>query len=456
MKKQNSMLFFTLTIAFMCCILCTFTGCNKNADVLSTNQVNYTERTFTLVDKLLNNKVGEFYAYFDENMKEQVTQSDLQNLWTELLFQYGTFEYYKTDITLTAKDGYQIADVPCVFKNGSITLRLTLNTDGDISGFFITDNATTSNSMQLAQDIEVTFGSEPYLMRGSLTIPEGNGPFPVVILVHGSGPSDRNEQIGPNLPFMDLAEQLSAQGIAVLRYDKRTYLYTSELTELTDFTVQDETITDVISAVAYLKTKKNIDSNQIYIAGHSMGGYLMPRIAQQTPEAAGYILLAAPARPMEDLILEQTEYILGLEKDLESNSKEKLLNQTIELVNNIKTLTPDTTLSSEQLNGTPVSYWIDLQHYDPLTEVKQIYKPFLILQGGRDYQVTKTDYDLWQSAFDPYSDVHFRFYDNLNHLFMTGTGKSTPDEYQQKGTVDTIVSDDITNFILDHATLDHE
>lgn len=454
MKKRGSILSLMLALLLMSCVLCTFTGCQKDTSVLSTEQINYTERTFTIVDKLLNNKVGDFYAYFDENMKKQVSQADVQNLWLDLLFQYGAFEYYKTDITLTAKDGYQIADVPCIFKNGSVTLRLTLNAEGEVSGFFITDNATDSNSMQLAQDIEVTFGSASYPIHGSLTLPAGDGPFPVVILVHGSGPSDRNEQIGPNLPFMDLAEQLSAQGIAVLRYDKRTYLYASELAELTDYTVQEETIEDVVFAVAYLQTQEAIDASQIYIAGHSMGGYLIPRIATQTPEAAGYILLAASARPMEDLLLEQTEYILGLEKDLATESKEKLLQQTTELVNNIKSLTADTTLTAEQLSGAPASYWLDLQHYDPIAEVQNIDKPFLILQGGRDYQVTKTDYELWQSAFDPYSDAHFRFYDNLNHLFMSGTGKSTPDEYQQKSTVDSVVSDDIANFILDHAAIE--
>ena len=310
--------------------------------------------------------------------------------------------------------------------------------------------------MQLENDIEVTFGSEEYPISGSLTLPDGDGPVPAVILVHGSGPSDRNEQIGPNLPFMDLAEQLSAQGIAVLRYDKRTYLYANQLAQQTDVTVQDETIDDVLYALEYLKTVNSVNPEQIYIAGHSLGGYLTPRIAAQTPDAAGYVLLAAAARPLEDLILEQTEYILSLEKGLDDASKEKLLKQTQDMVTAIKALTPDDSYTAEQLGGTPASYWLDLQNYDPITEVQNSNKPFLVLQGGRDYQVTKTDYDLWQSAFDQYSDVHFRFYDNLNHLFMSGTGKSIPDEYQQKNTVDTVVCNDIASFVLDHAAIEKQ
>ena len=450
MKKLLSTLCILLTV----CIVFGLTGCGNDAKDVSAQQINYTERTFTIIDKLTNNKIGDFYSYFDENMKKQVSQTDVQKLWVDLIAVYGTFDYYKTDITLVSKDGYQIADVPCIFKNGSVTLRLTLNSKGEISGFFITENTTSSNSLQLAHDTEVTFGSEAYPISGSLTLPEGDGPFPAVILVHGSGPNDRNEQIGPNLPFMDLAEQLSAQGVAVLRYDKRTYLYGSELAALTDITVQDETIDDAVYAFEYLKTLDSINAEQIYIAGHSLGGYLIPRIAAQTPEAAGYILLAASARPLEDMMLEQTEYLLGLEKNLDDASKQKLLKQTSDMVSAVKSLTPDTELTAEQLGGVPASYWLDLKNYDPIAEIQQIDKSILILQGGRDYQVTKTDYDLWLSAFHEYSDVHYRFYDNLNHLFMSGTGKSIPDEYQQKGTVDTAVGTDIVNFVLDHAAIE--
>ena len=450
MKKLLSTLCILLTVG----IVFGLTGCGNDAKDVSAQQINYTERTFTIIDKLTNNKIGDFYSYFDENMKKQVSQTDVQKLWVDLIAVYGTFDYYKTDITLVSKDGYQIADVPCIFKNGSVTLRLTLNSKGEISGFFITENTTASNSLQLAHDTEVTFGSEAYPISGSLTLPEGDGPFPAVILVHGSGPNDRNEQIGPNLPFMDLAEQLSAQGVAVLRYDKRTYLYGSELAALTDITVQDETIDDAVYAFEYLKTLDTINAEQIYIAGHSLGGYLIPRIAAQTPEAAGYILLAASARPLEDMMLEQTEYLLGLEKNLDDASKQKLLKQTSDMVSAVKSLTPDTELTAEQLGGVPASYWLDLKNYDPIAEIQQIDKSILILQGGRDYQVTKTDYDLWLSAFHEYSDVHYRFYDNLNHLFMSGTGKSIPDEYQQKGTVDTAVGTDIVNFVLDHAAIE--
>ncbi len=449
MKKFLTL--FLISLILSCSV--TVTGCgNTSASNASSAQINYTEQTFSCIDKLTSLDYGGFYKCFDKALQKEITQADVQKIWSDFTVQYGTFEYYQTDITLTAKDGYQITDVPCHFKRGSVTVRLTFNKQGEICGFFITDNTSSTNSMQLAQDTEVTFGSEKYPISGSLTLPAGNGPFPAVILVHGSGPSDRNEQIGPNLPFMDLASQLSEQGIAVLRYDKRTYLYGAQMAELDNLTVQEETIDDVALAVEFLKTRNTIQSSQIYIAGHSLGGYLLPRIAQEAPDAAGYIFLAAPARPMEDLIFEQTEYILSLDKSLDDASKNKLLEQTLQMRNNIKSLTADSTLTAAELGNVPASYWLDLQKYDPLHEVQTLEKPMLFLQGGRDYQVSTTDYELWRAAMlnCPDADVHFQLFDNLNHLFMPGTGKSTPAEYQQKNIFSEDVSKAIAGFIKQH------
>ena len=444
MRKFLSVMFLMLVLGFSA------TGCGNSSQTPASTQINYTEQAYTCIDKLAALDYSGFYNCFDDVLKKQITQGEVQKVWTDFLIQYGSFQYYKTDISITSKSGYQIADIPCYLQRGSVTVRLTFNKHGEICGFFITDNTASSNSLQLERDTEVTFGSEEYPISGSLTLPEGSGPFPAVILVHGSGPSDRNEQIGPNLPFMDLASQLSEQGIAVLRYDKRTYLYGQEMAQLDNMTVQDETIDDVVAAVEFLKSRNVIQSDQIYIAGHSLGGYLMPRIAQQTPEAAGYIMLAASARPMEDLIVEQTGYILGLEQNLDEASRNKLMKETEQLADTIKSLTPDSDLTASELGGAPVSYWLDLQNYDPLAMVQNIDKPMLFLQGGRDYQVTLTDLELWKEALaaSPSADASFLVYDNLNHLFMAGTGKSTPAEYQQKGTFSVNAGNAIAEFIL--------
>lgn len=425
------------------------TGCNeqKAEETSATKQTNYSQIAITAISKLTGDDLSGFYQLFDEEMKKSISENDLKTIWNNLITQYGSFQYYSSDFTLSSQDGYTLATIPCAFQNQTIAVLITLNSAGEISGLYFTESTDATNSPRLENDTAVTIVSGDYHLPGSLTMPEGNGPFPVVILVHGSGPSDRNEQIGPNLPFLDIAEQLAQSGIATLRYDKRTYAYREEMAELTDLTVDDEVIDDVAAAVAFVNSLQTIDHDRIYIAGHSLGGYLIPRIAQRTPEAQGYMMLAAAARPMEDLLLEQTNYILELDKETAQETKDALLEQTEATVNNIKQLTADSDLSAEQLMNVPASYWLDLQNYNPLTQVLSIEQPLLIMQGGRDYQVTSTDYDLWKEALKNNSNATFCYYDNLNHLFMPGTGKSTPTEYQSKGTVHEDVIQDMVAFI---------
>lgn len=442
----------SLFILFLSAALC-FNGCGaktEQATTVSSGQLNYSEQTITAIQKLTNGNTNSFYQLFDENLKNEITEQELLATWNQIVSQYGSFQYYLSEVAISPKDGYQIASIPCIFENGTLTFQLTFNNSGAISGFYMTEGQNSSGSPRLNNDTEVSFGDEDYPLSGSLTLPNGAGPFPVVILVQGSGPYDRNEQVGPNVPFLDFADQLTQHGIAVLRYDTRTYLYERELAQNNNRTVYDEIINDVTAAVEFLKTRNTIQSDQIFIAGHNMAGYLMPRIAEKTPDAAGYIMLAAAARPLEDLLLAQTTYVINTEKNLDEATKVQMVEQIETTVANIKRLTETSNMASENLYNLPVHYWLDLQSYDPLNQITKINKPLLFLQGGRDYQVTTIDFELWKSVLAKNQDAHFCYYDNLNHLFMIGTGKSTPAEYQQRGIVSDSVSNDIADFIFNH------
>jgi hypothetical protein len=108
------------------------------------------------------------------------------------------------------------------------------------------------------KNVTVGAGTE-WALPATLTLPVGNGPFPAIVLVHGSGPNDRDETQGPNRPFQDLAWGLASQGIAVLRYDKRSRVHPGKLTALANLTVKDETIDDALAAVALLRETPEID-----------------------------------------------------------------------------------------------------------------------------------------------------------------------------------------------------
>ena len=157
--------------------------------------------------------------------------------------------------------------------------------------------------------------------------------------------------------------------------------------------------------------------------------------------------MAAATRPIEDMMLEQTEYIDMLDGRMSREEKAALKDLKGQIAR-IKRLSPDTTLSeNETILGAKESYWLDIKNYDPPDVSKAHSWPMLILQGERDYQVTKQDYENWEKSLKSHNNVTFKMYPELNHLFMQGKGKSTPDEYYRAGHVSKQVIDDIADWI---------
>jgi hypothetical protein len=210
--------------------------------------------------------------------------------------------------------------------------------------------------------------------------------FPAVVLVHGSGPHDRDETLGANKLFRDIAEGLASRGIAVLRYDKRTEVYSQQVASLKDLTVEQETIGDALEALRFLGTQREIDPKRLFVLGHSLGAYLGPRIAERDPQIAGLIIMAGITRPLEDVIFAQYKYIGAPPDQLER------VKQQVAEIHELKSA------EGPPILGVPRSYWLDLNSYDPKADVRKLHCRILVLQGERDYQVTKPDYVGWQNA----------------------------------------------------------
>ena len=292
----------------------------------------------------------------------------------------------------------------------------------------------------------MTIRSGAWELPGMLDMPNNAEQVPAVILVHGSGPNDRDETIGANKPFRDLAWGLATRGIAVLRYDKRTLVYASEPAKFGKvYTVKEEVIDDAVAAARLVAAHRAIDGKRVYLLGHSLGGTLAPRIARAYPQLAGLILLAGATRPLADLATQMT-YLSNLHAATTADEQQQLdqLNSQIALLNSpeLMTLPPESPLL-----GAPAAYSQDLHEYQPEQLAKRLPQPMLILQGGRDYQVTETDFRMWQAALAARTDVKFKLFPHLNHLFITGTAKSTPAEYEVTGHVDKAVIDEIAGWI---------
>ena len=166
---------------------------------------------------------------------------------------------------------------------------------------------------------EVEFGEDAYRVSGTVFYAEGTTSGPCVIIIGGSGPNDRFGSVGGNQPYFDLAAGLADKGITVLIYDKRTYAYQSELPS-DEITIYTEIVDDSAYAFDYMRSYATVDPEKIYYIGHSLGGYVLPMIDGAIEEkAAGYIFMAAPSTPLEDLMLYQIKYLAELDGTVTEN-----------------------------------------------------------------------------------------------------------------------------------------
>ena len=297
----------------------------------------------------------------------------------------------------------------------------------------------------------VTIGAgTAWELPGTLTLPVGKDPLPAVVLVHGSGANDRDETQGPNKPFQDLAWGLASQGIAVLRYDKRTHVYPGKVVTLPNLTVKDETIDDALAAVTLLRQTPQIDPKRIFVLGHSLGGMLVPRIGVAAQDSvAGFIIFAGATRPLEDEWVRQYEYIYGLDGQLTAKEKAEIEGYKQQAAR-IKQLTPADAGGKELLMYGPPSYWLDLRGYFPPEVALKLKQPLLILQGERDYNVTMDTFRDWQRTLAGRTNVDFKSYAKLDHLFLEGSGPASDADYAQPRNIPKDVIDDIATWIKKH------
>jgi dienelactone hydrolase len=409
-----------------------------------------------LADKFLQKDYTAFMEKFDATMKGALPLEKLQQARESLDQRLGAFQK-QLGIRAEKYQQFDIIYITWQFEAMTIDFKLIFNSSGQIAGMFFVPVQSTAANVSPAyvrpdsyQEREITIGDNEWALPGTLTIPAGNGPFPAVVLIHGSGPNDRDETIGPNKPFRDLAWGLASKGIAVVRYEKRTKQHAARYTPeiIAKLTVKEETIDDALAAVVLLRQTHEIDPARIFILGHSLGGMLLPRIAVADPKIAGLIIMAGPTRPLEELALDQFRYISNLDSTI--SSQEKIFLDTLSAqIARLKDpqLSLNTPASALPL-GLPASYWLDLRDYKPAVTAKKLKQPILILQGGRDYQVTLVDLDGWKSILSSHSNVQFKLYPDLNHLFITGKGKSTPAEYGTTGHVAEQVIMDISGWIF--------
>jgi hypothetical protein len=404
-----------------------------------------------LIALIVAGKHAEAVKTFDATMSAALPADKLAATWTGVVGQVGAFDKVEDTRVVRTKD-HVTAILTCKFASARLDAKVTYDSAGKVAGLFLTPAAAPYTDPAYVDrskfdEREVTVGGGEWALPGTLSLPKGPGPFRAVVLVHGSGPNDRDESVGANRPFKDLAGGLASRGIAVLRYEKRTKVYGPKLAAKTDITLDDEVVDDAVAAVELLHGMKEIDGAHIVVAGHSLGGYVAPRIAKRSPHVSAIAILAGNTRGVAEMMIEQLQYIASVDKE-QAAAMPAALEQVKTAAARIAELQKGAPAKpGEMVLGAGAAYWIDIAKYDPLATAKQIKQPIFVAQGGRDYQVTTVDYNAWQKALAKRSDATFTLYPSLNHLLAPGEGSSSPQEYETRTPVDIHLVEDLARWV---------
>ena len=269
------------------------------------------------------------------------------------------------------------------------------------------------NDFSGVNEIDVTInGNDDYPLKGKLTYGESKENVPLVILVHGSGKMDMDESVGKTKIFRDISYILAKNNIASLRYDNITFAY-PDVINSKEYSVEFEVINDAIYARRYMENLQEFKFSKYYVCGHSFGGMMSPKIAEEG-SFDGMILLAGSMRSMLevtfDIIL--NNYVL----DDDAAQKEKL-KKGYEEAKRIMEL-PLEQLEGKRFFNMDAIYLHSIDKYDEKQIIKDIDIPMLVLQGEDDTQIfADKDFVQYEELKDCISDITLRKYQGLGHLF---------------------------------------
>ncbi len=292
-----------------------------------------------------------------------------------------------------------------------------------------------------------------YPLKGKLVLPDNvKKPVPAVVFVHGSGSSDMDEKVSKLTPFKDLAEGLAEHGIASIRYDKRTKAHPLKCVKEKAFTVREETIEDAILAAELLRKEKAIDSDRIFIVGHSMGAMLAPRIDAEGGSFKGLIMMAGSLRTLEDIMLYQYDEMMADMGWFKRRIIGSQLKKFDDMFEGMYDLTDDEAKAKKVGSGATLYYFKEMGERPASEYLKVSNKPMLIMQGEKDVQAkADIDFKAYKDLLGDRSNVTFKLYEGLNHLFVPSIYEGISNvskDYKVEQHIGSDVISDIASWIL--------
>jgi len=268
------------------------------------------------------------------------------------------------------------------------------------------------------EKIVIGKGTE-FPLDGILTLPENaEKPVPAVVFVHGSGSSNMDDKVMKLTPFKDLAKGLAKHGIASVRYDKRSFAHGRKMFKTGSITVKEEVIEDAVAAANLLKNDERIDSEKVFIIGHSMGAMLAPRIDAEGGNFKGLILMAGTLAKLEEVLFRQLDEMKNGKSKIMSwvaSAQDKKFRKSFE---GLYSLSDEEAKKRKYAGGVDLYYFKEMGLHPAEKYLENIEKPVLVMQGSKDLQVSKKDFDGYKKLLGDKENVSFKLYDGLNHCFV--------------------------------------
>ena len=413
------------------------------------------------IEALRSDDLPALESRFDANMQRVFPHDKVVETAATLKMQVGALKACGVP-TARVRNGITIADYRCEFERTPLIVRLAWTDAVELTGLmFMPVPAAAAADVALPADVRaetLVTGAAGWPLPGTLLVPTRVVRPPVVVFVHGSGPNDRDETIGPNAPFRDLALGFAARGIASLRYDKRTRVFADRfVAETKDWTVNDEVVDDAVAAVALVASRA--DLGPVFVVGHSLGALMTPRIAAVAEarglSIAGVVLLAAPLTPLYDVVVRQYAFLSTLPKPTatpamadDARVRRANLLRLLDLRGQGADAAAIAAASAQPLPlAMPASAWIDLSGYDAAAVLRARALPALLVFGERDYQVPIGEKALWESRLRDRPRTDVVAFAAIDHLLIEGDGPMGPAGYDRAGHVSTAVIDRVADWI---------
>ncbi len=415
------------------------------------------EKSKEFLDLLKNKDYSKCQLYFDESMKELLPDSLLKKVWEVNLTKYGKSGNI-ISATFKKVNGYLVYENTVSFEKKSViykTLFVETDTTNKIAGLYFlpvqSDNShklPTYINKYLFKEIDTFFISGKYKIYCNVSYPLDLPKTNAILILSGSGPNDRNGSIGATKIYRDIAWGLASKGNLVVRFDKRTKTYGQSMNkeEMSNLTINEEYLEDASAAIEFIKSFEIVDSNYIVLLGHSQGGTVLAPLAEKFPNIYGLAHLATPARRLEELLPEQIDYLSQFDSTgIVKKSSIKIKEVCDYQLKNLNENSPSDSL----LFGLSAKYWLSLKNLNYKELISKSKKRMFFAFGGRDYNVPQKDEQIWRQILTGKSNVNFKTYEKLNHLFIYGEELDNPKDYDKENFVSPDLIEDLNNWIFE-------